>query len=95
MNTRDKLISLLTQWDSKQASRKHHNPHALGIYFQQADRVILDIDLGADTRAALVAGFSGRMLDFILRGFGFQISSVAEQRGSGIYRPVSSNHPDA
>lgn len=94
MNTKDKLISLLTQWDERQSKRKHHNPHALGIYFQQADRVALDIALGAPERAAIVAGFHGPMLDFILRGFGFPVSTRDEQLGSGIYRPISQGHPD-
>lgn len=95
LDTNSKLKSLLTQWDEKQSRRKHHNPYALGIYFQQADRVILDVGLGADTRAAIVAGFHGPMLDFILRGFGMAISTRDEQRGSGIYQPISRNHPDA
>ena len=94
MNTKDKLVSLLTQWDMRQARRKHHNPYALGIYLQQADRVIIDIDLGASERAAIVAGFNGPMLDFILRGLEFPISTIEEQRGSGIYQPISKNHPD-
>lgn len=91
---KDKLISLLTQWDARESKKKSHNPYALALYFQQADRVVLDVELGADPRAAIVAGFTGRLADFILRGMGFAITTPEEQRGSGVYRPVSKNHPD-
>lgn len=30
------LVSLLTQWDAKQASKRSHNPYALGQYIAAA-----------------------------------------------------------
>jgi hypothetical protein len=92
---KNQIVSLLTAYDEKQSSKKSYNRYALGIYLNQLDNVILDIELGADPRAAIVAGFNGRLLDFILRGLGMAVSSKEEQMGSGIYAPVSANHPEA
>jgi hypothetical protein len=92
---KNQIVSLLTAYDKKQSSKKSYNNYALGIYLNQLDNVILDIELGADARAAIVAGFNGRLLDFVLRGLGIAISTEQEQIGSGIYRPVSANHPEA
>ena len=92
---KNQIVSLLTAYDEKQSSKKSYNRYALGIYLNQLDNVILDIELGADPRAAIVAGFNGRLLDFILRGLGMAGSSKEEQMGSGIYAPVSANHPEA
>jgi hypothetical protein len=95
VNLRDKLISLLTQFDEKQSKKRFYNRNALAIYFEQLDRIVLDIELGAEPRAAIVAGFNGYLCDFILKNCGFAVTSKEEKIGSGIYRPVSKNHPDA
>ena len=92
---KNQIVSLLTAYDEKQSSKKSYNRHALGIYLNQLENVMLDIELGAEPRAAIVAGFNGRLLDFILRGLGMPVSTKEEQIGSGIYAPVSPNHPEA
>jgi hypothetical protein len=91
---KNKLISLVTQWDIKRKKSKTYNPYALGIYFGQLDKVLLDIELGADPRAAIVAGFNDRLRDFLLKNLGFALPTPEEIAKSGIYRPVSKNHPD-
>ena len=91
MTTKDKLISALTQYDARQAKRKGHNPYALGIYFQRVDDVMRDIESGADIRAAVVAGFTGRLADTCLRALDLPITTDAEQRGGYCYTPVKSN----
>lgn len=87
------LRHLITTWDMRMAKYKHYNTYALGLYMQQVDNIVLDIKLGADTRAAIVAGLNGPMLDHVLRGMKLLKSTDKEQMGSGIYEPVSKDHP--
>jgi len=94
-NLENQIASLLTAYDEKQSSKKSYNRYALGLYLNQLENIMLDIKLGATARAAIVAGFNGRLVDFILRGLGMSVSTKEEQMGSGIYKPVSSNHPEA
>jgi hypothetical protein len=88
MNFNAKLKSFLTEYDRKQSTKKNHNPYALGIYFERADAVTADVDKGADLRAAIVAGFSDRLCDFLLKKFNLPVLTKDESFGSGIYRPV-------
>lgn len=96
-----KIREAIHAYDAKEhdkhiANRKHHyNYHALPLYLAQADNVILDIQLGAPVRAAIIAGFNGRLCDAILRNLKIQTTIVTERRGSGIYQPISKNHPEA
>jgi len=94
MTLKDKISSLVVQFDQKQFGKPHHNRYALGIYLQQLDNIILDIELGAETRAALVAGYNGRLVDYVLNGLGFPVTTREEKIGSGIYQPISKNHPE-
>lgn len=83
------LHSLVTQWDALESKRPHHNPHALGIYFQRVAEVLADVERGADVRAAVIAGFCGRLVDFILRGLKLKITTKFEARGGFCYYPVT------
>lgn len=83
------LIHAVTRYDEKESKKKSYNPHALGIYFERVDEVISDIEAGADVRAAVVAGFSGRLADACLRQLGLAITTREEAFGSGIYKPVA------
>lgn len=64
------LVSLLTQWDAKQASKKNHNPYALGQYIQAA-QTWEEMPLAAtDPLAALAKVFTtapGNDRDFCLK----------------------------
>lgn len=88
MNTKDKLISALTQYDAKQKNKKDYNIYALGIYFQRAEEIAADIEAGADPRAAIVAGLSGRLADFVLRKLNLPITTKEEAYGGMVYKPV-------
>ena len=88
MNTKQILISALTQYDQKEKKKRNYNIYALGIYFERVDDVMLDIEKGADIRAAVVAGFTGRLADHCLRALKLPITTREEQFGSGIYTPV-------
>ena len=67
MTNKDKMISAVTQFDARASKKKGYNPHALGIYLQRIDEVCADIERGADIRRAIIAGFSGRIADCILK----------------------------
>jgi hypothetical protein len=92
MTLQEKLVHALTAYDRKQSTKRGYNPNALGIYFQRIDDVIADIDRGADPRAAIVAGFTGRVQDAALRGAGLALGSDQEVRGGSItYQPARPN----
>lgn len=86
---KDKLVHALTEYDRKQSTKRGYNRHALGIYFQRIDEVCADIENGAEPRAAIMAGFSGRVADACLRALGLPLSTDSESRGgSWCYAPV-------
>ena len=70
MSTHDKIVSLLTQWDTKQAKRdKHHNRQFLGIALASLAWAEEDYP-GADAKEVVRAAFNGRCAAFILNGLG-------------------------
>lgn len=90
MTIKDKLVHAATEFDRKASKRKGHNIYALPQYFMRIDEICADIESGADARKAIVAGFSGRLLDTMLRGIGLPLSNQNEaQGGSPVYSPVS------
>lgn len=89
MTTKDTLIHAVTAYDRKQSSKRGYNQYALGIYFQRIDEVCADIERGADVRAAIVAGFTGRLADHCLRALSLPITTNSEAFGSGIYQPAA------
>jgi len=46
MTFHNRLISELTQSDTRASRRKYHNPNALGLYFEAAEKVQADIAAG-------------------------------------------------
>lgn len=68
MTTKDRIISALTQYDAKQAKRgRQHNPYALGLYFEAADRAEALVKEGKTWEQALHACFNDRLLDVVLK----------------------------
>ena len=93
MNTeqiRARLVHGATEYDRKQSAKRGWNPYALGIYLQRIDDIMVDIERGADPRSAIVAGFTDRLLDVMLKACGFEKGTVAECRGEGsiTYQPT-------
>lgn len=85
-----KLIHALTAYDRKQAGKRGYNHFALGQYFQRVDLICADVDNGATPRAAILAGFSGRLADVALRVISEAISTREEcQSGSLYYQPAN------
>lgn len=89
MQTKDKLIHAVTEYDRKESKKRSYNRHAIGIYFQRVDEVCADIERGADTRKAIMAGFDGRLADACLRAVGLPITKQSEGiGGTWHYEPV-------
>lgn len=91
MNTQDKskLIAAITDFDRRASRKAGHNPYALGIYFERVDAIFADIEAGADVRAAIVAGFTGRICDVCLRALGLPVAQDKEHFGKAWhYQPV-------
>ena len=65
---REKLVHLVTQWDMKQAKRKHYNPYALAQYLEAVDSAMGAIDSGSSPEASLRAHFNDRLLTYLLKG---------------------------
>ena len=87
---KDKLLSAVSEYDRKQAKKLGYNNYALGIYFERVDAVCADVDSGADPRAAITAGFSGRLADACLKAVGLDKTTTAENRsGAWCYAPIS------
>lgn len=87
-SVKDALIHAVTEYDRKQSTRRGYNPHALGQYFQRIDLICADIGSGANVRAAIVAGFTGRLADACLRAVGEPVTTDEECRGGYIYKPA-------
>lgn len=91
-NIRDTLIHAVTEYDRRESTKRGYNHNALGIYFIRVDEICADIAAGADIRAAIVAGFSGRLADACLRACGLAITSNQENKGGAWhYQPAKLN----
>lgn len=80
MNTRQKLVHAVTEYDRKESTKKYYNIHALPQYLRGIDEAMHLIDDGLSIRAALVHHFSGRLLNTLLRTMGETKATDAEQR---------------
>jgi hypothetical protein len=61
--------------------RGYHNRYALGQYLLRVDEIAADVRAGSSPRAAILAGFSGRLADACLKAIGEPKASDAEARG--------------
>jgi hypothetical protein len=94
---RSALIHAATRYDVRQSKGKRYNQYALGQYFIRIDDVCADIERGADPRAAIVAAFTGPMLNAMLKAINSDKATRDEMTGLGkyTYRPViDDNHAD-
>lgn len=88
---RSKLFTALMAYDARQAKKPHYNRWALPQYLARLTEIIQDIDAGADIRAAVTAGFTGRIGAICLKALGMPpLTSPNEGQGTGwTYQPVS------
>ena len=89
MDLHTKLVHAVTEYDRKQSTKRGYNIWALPQYLSRIDSIEVDIAAGSSVRDALVAAFSGRLLDACLKAMGESISTDKEQRGGFIYIPAS------
>jgi len=67
MDTKQKLIHALTEYDRKQSMRRGYNPHALAIYFGALDEAENAVNRGQSWWLALTERFNDRVLDVCLK----------------------------
>jgi hypothetical protein len=67
MTLRETLISLVTQYDKKQSTKKFYNPYALAQYLEAVDRVVADFEKGMGLNEALTKNFNDRLLEFLVK----------------------------
>ena len=90
-NIRAALVHAATRYDVRQSKGKRYNQYALGQYFKRIDEVCNDIGKGADPRAAIVAAFTGPLLNAMLKAIDASPASRDEMTGLGkyTYQPVT------
>lgn len=89
MNLHDTLVTAVKEYDRKESSKASYNRYALPQYLARIADIEADVANGADLRAALVAGFCGRLLTKVLKATGCQSDTKADQMGGYVYTPVS------
>ncbi len=87
---RETLVHAVTQYDFKQSKKPSYNIYALAHYIARIDDIMRDIEAGADTRDAIVAGFTGSLLNTCLRSLKLPKPSQDEMQGVGnmVYHPL-------
>ena len=94
MNIKSALIHAATEYDRRLEAAavkagRYYNVHSLAHYFARIEEVCDDVDQGADLRAAILAGFSGRLCDAMLRAVKLPKATREEELNKGLtYRPV-------
>ena len=83
MTLHDTLLHAITEYDRKQSTRKGYNMWALPQYIARVTEIEADIESGTPMRKALTDGFTGRLLDAVLKAVGEPKSTEQEQRGNG------------
>ena len=68
--TRVKMVSVLTEYDRKQSTKKSYNRYALGHYMKAVGTVAEAIDGGAPLHEALKQGFCGSLLRHVAKRLG-------------------------
>lgn len=72
------LSQALTTYDRKQSTKKHHNPYALGLYFQALERCERMSSAGHDLRLCLLNCFNGKLLDYLLKTLKLPLTTKEE-----------------
>lgn len=84
------LVHAATQYNIKQSRGKHYNHYALAQYLMRIAEVEADIATGVTPRKALIAAFSGSLLDCLLKAIGETKFDASESVNNGVfYRPIS------
>lgn len=85
------LLHAATEFDRKQARGRCYNPYALPQYMRRIGEVCDDIERGASPRAAILRGFSGRLLDAMLKAIGEKPHTRDEKRACEVFYSPATN----
>jgi hypothetical protein len=77
METKQKLVNALTEYDRKQSTRRGYNHHALALYFQALDEAEAAVTKGKEWKIALQGVFNDRVLDVCLKAIGHTDACVS------------------
>lgn len=81
------LVHAATDYDRKESRKKGYNHYALAIYLGRIGDIEEEIAQGVALRAALLAGFTGRLLDCLLVAIGESKFTKEEMQGQDyVYR---------
>tara|TARA_R110000868_G_scaffold292846_1_gene553371 strand:- start:457 stop:723 length:267 start_codon:yes stop_codon:yes gene_type:complete len=80
------LEQALIRYDRLQSTKRHYNMHALGIYLTRAADIMSDVERGADLREAVIAGFTDRLRDYVLKQMG--LAPLGERATGVVYQPI-------
>lgn len=75
----------MTRYDMKQSKKLGYNHYALSLYLERIDLICADVEKGVDVRAAIVAGFSGRVADACLKAVELSSTTKSENTGGTYY----------
>jgi hypothetical protein len=67
MDTKQRIVAALTEYDRKQSTRRSYNHHALALYFEALDEAETAVNRGQTWEAALKLSFNDRVLEVCLR----------------------------
>jgi hypothetical protein len=89
------LVSAVTDYDRKQSTKPSYNMYALPQYLERVSEIMDDIAAGADPRSAIAAGFTDRLLSFVMRKMKLEAPTREEIQGIGsvVYTPVAKRNP--
>ena len=93
---RFQLVTAVTEFDRRESAKPHYNIYALPQYLARVDEVLDDVRSGADVREAVAAGFTGRLLNSVMRAVKLGPATLSEIRGTGkgwTYEPISKKNP--
>lgn len=88
MDTRQKLIHAVTEYDRRESRKPSYNMYALPQYFARVDEIMADVAKGADIGAAIHAGFTGRLAKVCAKAVNVQVPGT-EPGNAWYYVPAS------
>lgn len=78
---RAKILNAIVEYDKKESTKKHYNPHALALCCGSLQNGDIYVKEGKTLRQAMVKCFNGRLLDKVLKAIDEPISTKEEKMG--------------
>lgn len=86
---RGRLIDAYMRYDEKEYVKPGYNRHAMAICLGRVDEVVADVERGTPVRAAICAGFNGRLATALLKSVGEPRWTLDDQNRRWSYAPVT------